>query len=90
MTPRPKSAIAVPASSGGRTPKRTACDTVMSAPPPTPWMIRHTINVVSECAEPQKKLAAVKNDDGADEVALAAEQVAEEPRHGITMTRARN
>ena len=49
----------MPASSGGKDSNSTACDTVISAPPPIPCTIRQRMSVVSECAAPQKKLAAV-------------------------------
>ena len=59
ITPRPKSAIAMPASSGGKVSSRTACETVMSAPPPTPCTTRQKMSSPSECAAPQKKLDIV-------------------------------
>ena len=77
MTPTPNSAMAMPASSGGNASNSTACDTVMSAPPPMPCTMRQKMSVPSECDAPQKNDAAVNSDDRSDEVALAAEQLAE-------------
>ncbi len=60
ITPSPKSAIAVPASLRGNDSNSTACETVISAPPPRPWMIRQKTSADRECEAPQRKLAMVK------------------------------
>ena len=59
MTPTPKSAMAMPASSGGNASNSTAWDTVMSAPPPIPCTMRQKMRSPSVCDAPQTTVAAV-------------------------------
>ena len=60
MTPIPKMAMAVPASSRGKTSNRMACAVEISAPPPMPWTMRQNTRLSSVPALPQKYDATVK------------------------------
>src|SRR5690242_12389783 len=60
ITPMPKMAMAVPYSDFGNSSYRMAWDVESRAPPPMPWMIRQTINSVSECEFPHRNDAMVK------------------------------
>ena len=61
MTPMPNIACPTPTSSGGNASKSVLCAVLSNAPPPSPWITRHSTSPPRLVAAPQKNDATTNS-----------------------------